>query len=73
MTSVTPGTTPSGGRFVAAQTAYAAKSDIQNQRAARVVAGRALDAVDCAEMLDMLGLSVPVQRGVRWPTPTATP
>ena len=30
--------------------------------AALVVAGRALDALDCAEMLAMLGLDVPVQR-----------
>ena len=44
------------GRFAAAQAAAAADSDIQHRRAARVVAGRAVDAADCAEMLAMLGL-----------------
>jgi hypothetical protein len=45
------------GRFAAAQAAAAADSDLQHQRAARVVAGRATDAADCAEMLAMLGLN----------------
>jgi hypothetical protein len=58
-----PCTTPSGGRLAAVQLAHSLESDRQNERAARVVAGRALDAVDCAEMLAMLGLNVPVQRG----------
>jgi hypothetical protein len=44
------------GRYAAAQAAAAAESDLQNRRAARVVAGRAFDAADCAEMLAMLGL-----------------
>lgn len=57
-----PCTTPSGGRFAAAQLTHSLESDRQNERAARVVAGRALDAVDCAELLAMLGLTVPVQR-----------
>ena len=36
--------------------------DLQNRRAARVVAGRSLDAVDCAEMLAMLGLDANGER-----------
>jgi hypothetical protein len=44
------------GRFAAAQAAAAADSDLQSRRAARVVAGRSVDAADCAEMLAMLGL-----------------
>ncbi len=65
-----PCTIPSGGHFAAAQLAHSLESDLQNQRAARVVAGRALDAIDCAEMLDMLGLTVPVQRKGPWSTST---
>ncbi|HWM75806.1 MAG TPA: hypothetical protein VNQ53_18805 [Nocardioides sp.] len=42
--------------------AYSLQVGLQNDRAALVVAGRALDALDCAEMLAMLGLDVPVQR-----------
>jgi hypothetical protein len=57
-----PCSNPSAGRFAAAQLASSLESARQNERAARVVAGQALDAVDCAEMLDMLGLDVPVQR-----------
>jgi hypothetical protein len=57
-----PATTNSSGRFAAAQLTNAIEADLQNQRAARVVAGRALDAIDCAEMLAMLGLDVPRQR-----------
>ncbi|MHA6624810.1 hypothetical protein ACU61A_05280 [Pseudonocardia sichuanensis] len=45
------------GRFAAAQAVAAAESDLQHRRAARVVAGRATDAADCAEMLAMLGLT----------------
>jgi hypothetical protein len=58
-----PSTTGPGSRFAAAQLASSLETDLQNQRATRVVAGRALDAVDCAEMLAMLGLAVPLQRG----------
>ena len=36
--------------------AASASDDLQNRRAARVVAGRSTDASDCAEMLAMLGL-----------------
>jgi hypothetical protein len=68
-----PCSTPSAGKFAAAQVAYSLESDRQNERAARVVAGRALDAVDCAEMLDMLGLDVPVQRRGPWSTSSASP
>lgn len=50
------------GRLAAAQLANSLETDLQNERAARVVAGRAIDAVDCAEMLAMLGLDVPGQR-----------
>jgi len=57
-----PATTDSSGRFAAAQLSNAIEADIQNKRAARVVAGRAVDALDCAEMLAMLGLDVPGQR-----------
>ncbi|MCW2719121.1 MAG: hypothetical protein QOG20_1747 [Pseudonocardiales bacterium] len=51
-----PSTTDQGGRFAAAQVANAENNDLQNMRAARVVAGRSSDAQDCAEMLAMLGL-----------------
>ncbi|TWF79969.1 hypothetical protein FHX44_115906 [Pseudonocardia hierapolitana] len=44
------------GRYAAAQAAAAAETVVQHHRAARVVAGRAFDAADCAEMLAMLGL-----------------
>jgi hypothetical protein len=57
-----PCTTGPGARFAAAQLAQSLEADIQNERASRVVAGRAIDAVDCAEMLAMLGLDVPAQR-----------
>lgn len=50
------------GRFAAAQAALAESHDIQNRRAARVVAGRSIDAVDCAEMLAMLGLDAGEER-----------
>ena len=43
------------GRYAAGQAAAAAENELQNRRAARVVAGRAVDAADCAEMLAMLG------------------
>jgi hypothetical protein len=50
------------GRFAAAQAEQAVVHDLQNRRAARVVAGRSLDAVDCAEMLAMLGLDAAGER-----------
>jgi hypothetical protein len=53
------------GRFAAAQAAATAESELQNRRAARVVAGRAIDAADCAEMLAMLGLDGSVERDRR--------
>lgn len=51
-----PSNTDENGRFAAAQAALAITHDRQNRRAARVVAGRSIDAADCAEMLAMLGL-----------------
>ncbi|MBW0091599.1 hypothetical protein I4I73_31225 [Pseudonocardia sp. KRD-184] len=51
-----PTTNDEGGRFAAAQAANETSNDLQNRRAARVVAGRAIDVDDCAEMLAMLGL-----------------
>lgn len=51
-----PSSTDDNGRFAATQAANAVSNDIQNRRAARVVAGRSVDADDCAEMLAMLGL-----------------
>lgn len=51
-----PSTQEESGRFAASQAATAVSNDLQNRRAARVVAGRALDVGDCAEMLAMLGL-----------------
>jgi hypothetical protein len=61
-----PSTTDSSGRFAAAQLINEREADLQGQRAARVVAGRAIDAIDCAEMLAMLGLDVPAQRRSRY-------
>jgi hypothetical protein len=52
------------GRFAAALADQAVVHDLQNRRAARVVAGRSLDAVDCAEMLAMLGLDANGERAV---------
>ena len=57
-----PSTTDAGGRFAAAQVANAESNDLQNMKAARVVAGRSADAADCAEMLAMLGLDAGVDR-----------
>ena len=51
-----PSRNDENGRFAAAQAAAVVESDLQHRRAARVVAGRAVDAADCAEMLAMLGL-----------------
>jgi hypothetical protein len=53
------------GRFAAAHAAAAAESELQHQRAARVVASRAVDAADCAEMLAMLGLDGRAERDRR--------
>ena len=50
------------GRFAAAQAAATVENDLQHRRAARVVAGRAVDAADCAEMLAMLGLDSKADR-----------
>jgi hypothetical protein len=44
------------GRYQAAQAAYEVSCAAQGRRAARVVAGRAIDAEDCAELLALLGL-----------------
>jgi hypothetical protein len=44
------------GRFAAAHVTNTENHDLQNRRAARVVAGRSIDARDCAEILAMLGL-----------------
>lgn len=51
-----PSSNEQNGRFAAAQAANDMSNDLQNRRAARVVAGRAIDVGDCAEMLAMLGL-----------------
>ncbi len=50
------------GEFAANQTANLAHEDTQRAQAARVVAGHATDAADCAETLAMLGLSIPNSR-----------
>lgn len=57
-----PSNNDENGRFAAAQAALAESNDVQNRRAARVVAGRSVDAVDCAEMLAMLGLDAGEER-----------
>ena len=44
------------GRWTAAQVAYELSCEAQSRQAARVVAGMAVDADDCAELLAMLGL-----------------
>jgi hypothetical protein len=51
-----PSRTDEHGRVAAAQAAADAESVEQHRRAARVVAGHAVDAAECAEMLAMLGL-----------------
>jgi hypothetical protein len=58
----TPSRNDENGRFAAAQAAAVAESDLQHRRAARVVASRAVDAADCAEMLAMLGLDGSAER-----------
>jgi hypothetical protein len=57
-----PTTTDDTGRFAAAQAANDLTNVLQSQRAARVVAGRSIDAEDCAEMLAMLGLDASPRR-----------
>jgi hypothetical protein len=52
-------------RFVMAQAAAEAVHVEANRRAARVVAGRAVDVADCAEMLAMLGLDGRAERARR--------
>jgi hypothetical protein len=52
-------------RFAMAQAAAEAVHVEQNRRAARVVAGRALDVAECAEMLAMLGLDGKAERARR--------
>lgn len=51
-----PPTSGGSGGFATALAAASVSDDLQNRRAARVTAGRSLDAADCAEMLAMLGL-----------------
>jgi hypothetical protein len=51
-----PSRTDDNSRFALAQAAAEAVNVEQNRRAARVVAGRAIDVTECAEMLAMLGL-----------------
>jgi uncharacterized NAD(P)/FAD-binding protein YdhS len=50
-----PSRTDDQSRFAMAQAAADAVHVEQNRRAARVVAGRAIDVTECAEMLAMLG------------------
>jgi hypothetical protein len=52
-------------RFAASQAAEAVLHDQQNRQAARVVAGRSIDAADCAEILAMLGLDAGEERAGR--------
>ncbi|MGI5128715.1 hypothetical protein ACQEVB_18035 [Pseudonocardia sp. CA-107938] len=53
------------GEFAANHAAGVLHEEEQQARAARVVAGRATDAADCAETLAMLGLTVPGARAER--------
>jgi hypothetical protein len=53
------------GEFAANQAANLIHEDTQRARAARVVAGHATDAADCAETLAMLGLTIPGARATR--------
>ncbi|WP_300009182.1 hypothetical protein [Pseudonocardia sp.] len=57
-----PSTNEQNGSFAAAQAANDTSNELQNRRAARVVAGRAIDVDDCAEMLAMLGLDAGTER-----------
>ncbi len=58
-----PATADRHGHFAEVQAAYEITCDNQNRRAARVVAGQASDAEDCAEILAMLGLDAADGRG----------
>ncbi|MFC4944427.1 hypothetical protein [Pseudonocardia sp. GCM10023141] len=60
-----PSTTDDNGHFAAAQESLAVSNDVQNRKAVRVVAGRCIDAADCAEMLAMLGLDAEQALSVR--------
>jgi hypothetical protein len=53
------------GEFAANQAANLVHEDTQRARAARVVAGHATNAADCAETLAMLGLNIPSTRAAR--------
>jgi hypothetical protein len=53
------------GEFAANQAANLVHEDTQRARAARVVAGHATNAADCAETLAMLGLTIPSTRAAR--------
>jgi hypothetical protein len=44
------------GEWAAQASAYDDARRTQNRKAARVVAGRATDVMDCRDLLDMLGL-----------------
>jgi hypothetical protein len=57
-----PSTASENGGFATALAAASVTDDLRNQRAARVTAGRSLDAADCAEMLAMLGLDAGADR-----------
>lgn len=61
-TGTSSSSTYTGGEFAAAQAANLLHEDEQKEKAARVVAGWATDAADCAETLAMLGLTVPRPR-----------
>jgi hypothetical protein len=50
------GTTPRN-EFAEARAAERERSELQNDRATRVVAGNAIDAQDCRSLLLMLGLT----------------
>ena len=60
-----PSRTDDHSRFAMAQAAADAVHVEANRRAARVVAGRAVDVADCAEMLAMLGLDGRAERARR--------
>jgi uncharacterized NAD(P)/FAD-binding protein YdhS len=60
-----PSRTDDHNRFEMAQAVADAVYVEQNRRAARVVAGRAVDVADCAEMLAMLGLDGRAERARR--------
>lgn len=46
-----------GGRFAEARALEKVQNEIQNGKAARTVACHAWDAQDCADLLEMLGLT----------------